>query len=917
MQLVHRARETWLHDRHGRGLRNTALDAAPPVLTADDLVLGYRLDVRLGGQGWHSVMHRRARYEVGGAVVGGDWQREEAHIVATAAVKSTDDRLFADGVVARWSGHRLGLPRPRLDGREPETRAVRRLPYDFTWAYELDPQEPAGMPELRFSSSYQLRLRVADLAGGGLEVRQDLGEDGATPLRTYARHEPALPPEMPPPTGLLTTVVGPDGQSHPYVDPTLLGPGGALERLVVRSDPAGADPHHDPDLPANHSRTLLPPPANFELSEWEGRLGGVDAATWQLARRARTTPQASAEKRRGRHYTWLPDVGASSAAARLVPEAERLAPTRSTLDAWPAETWPDHDAKGVRVVPVDRGAPYRVTWVDGVAEVELPAAFRGVLELSSAIDSTYFGRFDASAAAPQGTPAHQLVIDGQHPVVTPARRLEVVHAVRAPLDAPAGALRATREEDGTSAVLADPAAPRLGLDRDSTSQLDVAASWQEWTDSPEPTPVTQSVGSFPVDLDAEGLPEIRHHFADTRHREVTYSLAAHSRFREFFPATDPESAFRREVVLPSIHLDSTVRPGPPAVLAVTPASVLTEKPPFFPPFSSTTMGVPVDVDGDGVTDGVDYDGDGEPDPGPPLQLPGVDYEVVREGGLLRVELDHPWYSTGQGEQLGVVVSPGPGAAAIAVAPGVSTDGRTVAAHDNEFAHLVTTAYRDPARSGGPPPQPDHTTLGRSGGDPMLVEDQESGALLVVVPFDVFSADGRWFADISLGALAQDAEQPMVRLALVRFQRHSLPGRTTSPVVTTDLVGVLPQRSLLIQHRSEGVIVLVRGSATTPASAVEMRVEVAPSLQFSDQLTALPGSGAEEFTWQVSSRHHAELGAPFDTLDLSSEAGHARRIVVREYDTLPTALTAPDDDPLSPDLSKELNLRTTFLAVHSV
>ncbi|WP_395695611.1 hypothetical protein [Nocardioides sp.] len=917
LQLVHRKRETWVHDRHGRGLRNATQDA-PPVLTADDLVLGYRLDVRYGGQEWHSVMWRNARYEVGGVVIGGGWQREEAHLVATAAVKGTGERLFVDGVVARWSGHRLGLPQQRLDGVPPDARVVRPLPYRFTWEFQNDPQEPEGMPELRFSSGYQLRLRAVDLAGGGLPTRQDLGEDGATPLKTYARHEPVRPPEMPPPAGLLTTVVDADGRARPRVDPTLLGPGGSLERLVVRSDPGGADPSHDPGLPPNHSRTLLPPPANFELSEWEDRLSGVDETAWRLARRAITAPQASAEKRAGRHYTWLPDVAATSAAARLVPEAERLAVLPSTLDGWPAATWPDHDAKGVHVVPVERHAPYRVAWVDGVAEVELPPAFRGVLEVSSAIDSTYFGRFDASAVAPLGSTARQLVIEGRHPVVTPARRIEVVHAVRAPLDPPAGVLEARREEGGTWAVLADGAAPRLGLDRDSTAQLDVAASWQEWTDAPEPTPVTQSVGSFPVDLEAEALPEIRHHFGDTRHREVTYRLAAHSRFREFFPATDPESAFLREATLAPVHVDSTVRPTAPVVLAVTPASALTERPPLFHPQETTTgFGVEVDEDGDGVLDGVDYDGDGHADLVPPAPVVAIDYEVVREGGILRVELDHPWFSTGQGEQLGVVVSPGPGADGIARAPGLDPTGRTTASHDNAFAHLVTTAHRDPARLGDPPPQPDHTTLSRAGGDPLLVEDQDSGALLVVVPFDVFAADGRWFADIGFSALADDPAQPMVRLALVRFQRHSLPGRTTSPVVTTDPVGVLPHRSLLIRTRNNDVTVQVDGRPGAPASALEMRVEVAPTAALRDQLTALPGSGAEGATWQVQSRHAAQFGSAFDTITLPYDPQHARRLVVREYDELPSALTGPTDDPLPPDLYTELNLRTTFLVVHPI
>ena len=88
---------------------------------------------------------------------------------------------------------------------------------------------------------------------------------------------------------------------------------------------------------------------------------------------------------------------------------------------------------------------------------------------------------------------------------------------------------------------------------------------------------------------------------------------------------------------------------------------------------------------------------------------------------------------------------------------------------------------------------------------------------------------------------------MVRLALVRFQRHSLRGPTTSPVVRTDLVGLLHGRT--VRARVEAAEPIFAGPGTTgdtlvvqlggdPVSReVELRAEWCAAAPPDDALTA--------------------------------------------------------------------------------
>lgn len=849
LQLVHRRRGEWLTERatraRGNAGRGTLDDGL--ALTAEDLVLGYRVDVRRSGAvHWHSLTRRVSTYEVGGVPIGEAARVEEGHVKPAAGVLGTDGQVRADEVVVRWDGSHLGVPRP-APGQAPRAPAAprREMPYDFTWKHALDPAQPA-LPQLRFGTSYQLRLRVLDIAGGGLQPADVPGDIGATPSRTYRRYEPVLPPEMPPPTGLLTIVDG-----VPRVDAALLGPGGALDRLVVRSDPAGEGALAA--YPLDDARMLLPPAAPFALLEQHERLNGSDEATWRIARRALAAPQASAEPRNGRSYTWIPDPAADGVSVTALPLSTRAAPSGTALSSWPDEAWPDHEPKRVRVSAGGLGARIGVNWETPTsALVRVPAAMQATIEVASYVDSE-LDKLAASLWVAGSKAAGNAVNNGRHPVITPARRIEVVHAVRKPLKAPAGTLMATRNEGETFALIVDAGDRLIGIDRDSTSQVDVSATWDEWGDAPTPTRIDEVLGSTPVELDAPELPPIAHEFADTKHRRVTYRLTARSRFRDYFDASDPESAFVQEATLGPVSVPSTARPAPPVVLCVVPAFRWDRVPLFNPPPSQE----------EGVA------------PAPPIAA----WTHTRVGGILRVELDGPWFATGEGEQLGVVVSPGPGSDDL---PGVDHLA-VVATAGGLGSELVTTLYRDPLFASDAPAQPDHTTMSSTGGGAFVALDEESTTRVCVVPFNVFYADGRRFADISFAALADQTYCPQVRLCLVRLQRRSLARLEASPIVRTDIVPLLPTRTLQVDSRHGAPAVLLSGIGPrgTP-TGVEVRLEAAPAGSAAGDLTAF--DEATPGGWSIVTQVRGQLNTWFAPLEVPRD-GRRYRIVVSEHEPI--------------------------------
>lgn len=879
--LIRAGRAEQLHRRAARGARNMRARAQDLVLDADDLILGYRVDIqRLGEGSWRSLCARTAAFTVNGQAIGAA-AFEEGHVKANAAAVGTDRVLRANEVVARWSGWSLALPRPLLDenGRVPSDATPVPMPFDFKWDFKA----AGSQPSLRFGNYYLMRIRIADMAGGGLPAHADESQY-ATPAIAYRRHEPIAPPELAPPPDLdpAAAVLTTSGRE---VNP--FGPGGTIDGLVLRSDPAAdldvaAFAAANPGYARNDRRWLMPPSMSFALAEQHGKLDGEDATTWTWAQRSMAVPQAATNG----HYNWLPDVAAIGIAAWIRTKLDTNEVQSPNLLGW-GDDWPELSAKRLQLGPPEAGRPLMAWSAEGgqpgdgwpadatgtLLTVRLAPAMEIEVELSSYPDSNDLDQHEITGWL--GTVPGTAVATGRHPMVTPARVLRFVHAVRKPLNQPGGVLVATRGPGQTTVALTpDPPRSKLGVDTASTGQVDVAASWLDMVDYPAyaydglasgaelpgPTLRTDRLSSLRIDRGAAALPALSHELGDTTHRMISYTVTAISRFTAYFDP-GPDDAFSQTSAPILTSIPNAACPLPPVILAAVPAY-------RWESMDAVASGLPVGA-----------------------------IRRRRLSNRVRIELARPWHQSGEGEQLAVILAPA----------GSEPDDR----HSQIF--------RDPIWRTGLPAatlDPDmFAAISSPAASLMLGSDNSSvpSRPVVAVPFAAaYDHDsGRWHADIVMPGAAQGSYAPFVRLALARYQHNSGSGMELSPAVLTDFVPLPPDRILTIVPSGDGIDVTLEGVAPTgprPNQLVVVVEETGRSTRATD-VTSLRSDMA---LWTRTAGAVA-IGQLAQAVHLPLPAmpqGKSRRLLVREVE----AIDLPFEHPIDDRFLSELHQRTVFLDI---
>lgn len=244
----------------------------------------------------------------------------------------------------------------------------------------------------------------------------------------------------------------------------------------------------------------------------------------------------------------------------------------------------------------------------------------------------------------------------------------------------------------------------------------------------------------------------RHHLNDTKHHKVSYTAVATSRFQDYFTPTldpaDPASPariFTRQSAPVAVDIPASARPAAPQVRYVVP-----------------TFGW-------------------ERQTGTNLK------RSVRFGGGLRVYMNRPWYSSGAGEQLGVVLY-----------------GEPSSIDREAWKSFVTQWGLDPIwDSDMLPAVPDASSFPRSVATEAGLSLEEptpagaSGPGRVDVAGHEPHFDGQhWFCDVVVESFG-DTYTPFIRLALARYQPHALDDAKLSRVVLADFAQYLPDRSLLV------------------------------------------------------------------------------------------------------------------------
>ncbi|HEY3337568.1 MAG TPA: hypothetical protein VGK18_03620 [Propionicimonas sp.] len=346
----------------------------------------------------------------------------------------------------------------------------------------------------------------------------------------------------------------------------------------------------------------------------------------------------------------------------------------------------------------------------------------------------------------------------------------------------------------------------------------------------------QPTGALAQALDGVGFHKFLQTFEDTHYRRVTYVPSGTTRYAEYFPAdqvpADPPSG--EPVVL---DIPSSARPAAPVVLDAVPLLRWEARAEPAEPFA---------------------------------------WRQVRRAGV-RVWLARPWYSSGDGELLGVLVfdtrewvqtpqgwvqqpkalqAPDAATSLWAADPIVQEGGGTtnptvppLLAVDQLLLDLAETGAAQGV--GIRPPLHGEVFGGRDRGwthepgNPVAVapaialrdvHGNPSARVLAYQPeFDEKSR--RWFVDINVQET--NALWPFLRLAVARYQQHSIEGCELSPVALTGWVQPLPTRTLTVSRPDAGH---VQVTLTGVVNWLRQREQFTPDLP-GDQLSADSPTGA--------------------------------------------------------------------------
>lgn len=450
-----------------------------------------------------------------------------------------------------------------------------------------------------------------------------------------------------------------------------------------------------------------------------------------------------------------------------------------------AGTWPE--SQPLRLVL--HSAPRLDARQDGnVINVGLPPGEQVAVKISSTLDDVHLHKMGLWMTSPINDPqvpeADREVLataarDGWLWWLTPDEELRLVHATARPA-VPPKISRLTAEPRTFNMVTANLDGV-LDVHGISTDKIELRAEWTEPIDDPsasEPTarttnevvvdyridaaerfslltlePNAEHVGARDVDVP---IRKTIHTFPDTKTRTVTYRLHGSSRYREFFgpdelPTVDDPGSLGNEV---AVNIPSSAIPAPPVVHDVIPMFL----------WEQTT----------------------EP------QHPFAIRRIRRSG--VRIWLDRPWYSSGDGELLAIIATGDP-----ALAEG-KTDSVSLWARDpillsskiaNCYEVPVLAAWQQRAVQLNLVPEslPGRPELHAVKAGTPADGDKVINAYAYTPEFH--PGRGRWFVDAVFESAG--TSWPFLRLAVARYQPNSIAGMEFSHVMATDFIQLPPER----------------------------------------------------------------------------------------------------------------------------
>ncbi|MHB9055237.1 MAG: hypothetical protein ACYC2P_03660 [Paludibacteraceae bacterium] len=248
---------------------------------------------------------------------------------------------------------------------------------------------------------------------------------------------------------------------------------------------------------------------------------------------------------------------------------------------------------------------------------------------------------------------------------------------------------------------------------------------------------------------------LEHAFGNTRHRWVNYSIIASSRYSEYFiniKKKKPEISFIRESNIEKINILSSARPDKPEIDYVIPAFEWQK---------------------------TDH---------------GSNMTHIRKGGVLRVYLKRPWFSSGDEEKLAVILPDSGGNSGM-----ISIMGATPG-YSDFYTHWGADPLFVSELPGKLSPLPADFRFNPIIEKGLIYPGQNAmKATAVAYPVTFDKEKQLWYADIALNTA--NMYFPFIRLALARYQQHSLRISDTdvclSDVVMAGMIQMVPERKASI------------------------------------------------------------------------------------------------------------------------
>ena len=828
---------------------NAAWILPADLLTADDVNLGYRMDIQPEGSQWFSLHKRLNKYSfinsAGTAIEIPGTEPEEGFMQTSASEEKTDTgkQLKVGEAIARWEGWSLSVPRPGsalndplLDKKEVYNKndagdkkleqAKYLTPKDADFKLNVIPSLVKGsLPMLRFGKKYAAKIRTVDLAGNSVAVTtapENSNECIKADIK-YMRYEPVDAPFL-----VLGNEIK-DGESG--------------EVMVIRSNEgvtptqyenANIDSFHGKAMSGEAVRHVKPPRTTVEMATIHGMLdnamGTANTATAQIVYDKIKNDKDPAFENGSDMYKMKVQSGNDSLLKvdyLVDPMAAGVAffvsnndpnpklPDPSILNRWvsfyfdPADDanlnsqpltydkWMDPKTFRIRLLEGDPN----IKWEQSSRTLLLTLQKGAIVKLNYACfwkpDDIikYAGVLDIMNMTNLSDAVGQRISKGQHWMFSPWRELTLVHAVQQPISNVAGkkypqiaAIAADRNYTDDFAMLNS----KFSVHGPSTGQLDIEAAWTEPVDDitkekMEEINVKAKVFHYttlyPVFDYVFGelvknnpFPGIKHVFNDTKHRKIIYKTIATTRYKEnFFNLIKDKEKINQVMPLTresdattKIIIPSSARPVAPEVAYIIPT-----------------------FEWDRLTK-------------------GSTIFTGRASGL-RIYLKRPWFNSGEGEQLAVIVGY-PGLAKDAPYTTWGTDPTKISAKlegGYNSTTPTTSVFLKPDTVINTP-----LTVESDGGKINFV-----GGVAYNVGLHKYDMERQlYYVDIMLNI--SFAYFPFIKLALARYQEHSVrkEGKDCclSPIVVTDYVQVPPPRASSLETKGSKDNIVVAISGTVPA-----------------------------------------------------------------------------------------------------